>query len=140
MIYKDEKRGKKHEQRNYSFEDKLLIFWRQRYCKTIILFRFRAPSFHMPEDISVPLILVGPGSGIAPFRGFWHHRRMQIADNPKNSKKSGPIYLLFGCRYKGMDLYKDEKEQAVADGVLTKSLLALSREEGVSKVINAFYG
>lgn len=87
----------------------------------------------MPQDISVPLILVGPGSGIAPFRGFWHHRKCQIKKQ-SNHKKVGPIYLFFGCRYKGMDLYKDEKEKALAKGVLTKSLLALSREEGVNKV------
>ncbi|XP_039747140.1 nitric oxide synthase-like [Pararge aegeria] len=99
----------------------------------VYVFIRRAPNFHMPQDISVPLILVGPGSGIAPFRGFWHHRRRQIINNSTNSKKPGPIYLLFGCRYKEMDLYKDEKKQAVAEGVLTKSLLALSREKGVSK-------
>lgn len=87
----------------------------------------------MPQDISVPLILVGPGSGIAPFRGFWHHRKCLIKKQ-SNHKKVGPIYLFFGCRYKGMDLYKDEKEKALAKGVLTKSLLALSREEGVNKV------
>lgn len=92
----------------------------------------RAPSFHMPQDISAPLILVGPGSGIAPFRGFWQHRRCQI--DMTNNKKHGSICLLFGCRYRGMDLYRDEKEQAVADGILTKSLLALSREDNVSKV------
>nr|XP_026494938.1 nitric oxide synthase isoform X1 [Vanessa tameamea] len=97
----------------------------------VFAFIRRAPTFRMPQDVSVPLILVGPGSGIAPFRGFWHHRRYQIKDS--NSKKPGPIFLLFGCRYKGMDLYKDEKEQAIADGVLTKALVALSREEGVNK-------
>ncbi|OWR52517.1 nitric oxide synthase [Danaus plexippus plexippus] len=98
---------------------------------TVYAFIRRAPSFHMPQDISAPLILVGPGSGIAPFRGFWQHRRCQI--DMTNNKKHGSICLLFGCRYRGMDLYRDEKEQAVADGILTKSLLALSREDNVSK-------
>lgn len=86
----------------------------------------------MPKDISAPLILVGPGTGIAPFRGFWHHRRHQIknlvAHNP------GPVWLFFGCRYKGMELYKEEKEAVLADGVLHKARLALSREEGEHKV------
>lgn len=88
----------------------------------------------MPKDISAPLILIGPGSGIAPFRGFWHHRRHQIKNLIPNKQKLGPIWLFFGCRYSGMDLYKDEKEAAINDGVLTKSILALSREQCVDKV------
>lgn len=32
----------------------------------------------MPPDVSAPMILVGPGTGIAPFRGFWHHRYAQM--------------------------------------------------------------
>lgn len=88
----------------------------------------------MPKEISAPLILIGPGTGIAPFRGFWHHRRCQIKQLSLEVQKPGPIWLFFGCRNRGMDLYKEEKEQASADGVLTKVLLALSREENVEKV------
>ncbi|XP_053625509.1 nitric oxide synthase-like [Plodia interpunctella] len=101
----------------------------------VIVFIRKAPNFHMPKDLSQPLILVGPGSGIAPFRGFWHHRREEIKNIGKNGStaKSGPIYLFFGCRNKGMDLYKEEKEKTVEDGVLTKVYLALSREEKVEK-------
>lgn len=49
-------------------------------------------------------------------------------------QKPGPIYLFFGCRKRGMDLYKEEKEAALAEGVLTKAMVALSRETGVKKV------
>lgn len=86
----------------------------------------------MPKDISAPLILVGPGTGIAPFRGFWHHRRHLI--KRLMSHNPGPMWLFFGCRYKEMELYKDEKEDALSDGVLHKAMLAISREAGSRKV------
>ncbi|XP_068629957.1 nitric oxide synthase-like [Battus philenor] len=97
----------------------------------ITIFIRRAPNFHMPRDTSAPLILVGPGSGIAPFRGFWHHRDCLIKNSESNS--IGPVWLFFGCRFKSMDLYKEEKEEALAKGVLQKAMVALSREEGINK-------
>ncbi|XP_026742645.1 nitric oxide synthase-like [Trichoplusia ni] len=98
--------------------------------EVIAFIRFK-PTFHMPKDISAPLILVGPGTGIAPFRGFWHHRRHLI--KRLMSHNPGPMWLFFGCRYKEMELYKDEKEVALSDGVLHKAMLAVSREAGSRK-------
>lgn len=89
----------------------------------------------MPKHITAPLILIGPGSGIAPFRGFWNHRRHQMKNLLLENQKPGPMWLFFGCRNRGMDLYKEEKEAALADGVLTKTMVALSREPGVDKVL-----
>jgi nitric-oxide synthase, brain len=89
----------------------------------------------MPKDVTVPLILVGPGSGIAPFRGFWHHRQHIIKNLPPETVPDvGPVWLFFGCRNKGMDLYKEEKTHALTEKVLHKAMLALSREKGVPKV------
>ncbi|RVE54796.1 hypothetical protein evm_000563 [Chilo suppressalis] len=99
----------------------------------LLVFIRRAPNFHLPKDISAPLILIGPGSGIAPFRGFWHHRRHQIKNLDSGKDEPGSVCLFFGCRNRGMDLYKQEKEEALQDGVLSKVMLALSREQGVEK-------
>lgn len=38
----------------------------------------RAHTFHMPEDGTVPVIMVGPGTGIAPFRSFWQQRQYDV--------------------------------------------------------------
>ena len=46
----------------------------------------------------------------------------------------GKIWLFFGCRHKGLDLYRDEKNKMRNKGVLDKEFLALSREPGVKKV------
>ncbi|CAB3251854.1 unnamed protein product [Arctia plantaginis] len=98
----------------------------------VYLFIRSAPNFHLPQDLSVPLILIGPGTGIAPFRGFWHHRRAQL--NSRTRSNAGPVWLFFGCRTKNMDLYNEEKEQALKEGVLSKVFLALSRENNVPKM------
>ncbi|GBP31541.1 Nitric oxide synthase [Eumeta japonica] len=90
------------------------------------------PSFHLPKDIATPIIMVGPGTGVAPFRGFWHHRAYEYKKNISKSK-TGFMWLIFGCRTKGVDLYKEEKNEALGNGVLNKTSLALSREEGIKK-------
>lgn len=43
---------------------------------------FSAPNFNMSVNPEVPMILVGPGTGIAPFRGFWFHRKAEMRLNP----------------------------------------------------------
>lgn len=93
----------------------------------------------MPKDISAPLIMVGPGSGIAPFRGFWHHRRSQMKSLEPDAQKPGPMWLFFGCRHSDMELYKEEKEEALSDGVITNSFLALSRKTECKNVSYFLY-
>uniref|UniRef100_A0A1Y1MPI6 nitric-oxide synthase (NADPH) n=1 Tax=Photinus pyralis TaxID=7054 RepID=A0A1Y1MPI6_PHOPY len=85
-----------------------------------------APHFYLPEDISLPVILVGPGTGIAPFRAFWQQRWSE-------SKIAGKAWLFFGCRYKELDLYRDDKAEMVELGVLHRVFLALSREPYTKK-------
>lgn len=78
-----------------------------------------------------PVILVGPGTGIAPFRAFWQQRYYaQI----KQKQKLGKMWLFFGCRTTDMDLYKDEKAEMLKLGIFDKVFLALSREKDVPKV------
>lgn len=98
---------------------------------SIFMFVRNAPNFHIPKDETCPIILVGPGTGVAPFRGFWQHRLAQRSLN--GPEKFGKMSLFFGCRLKSLDLYQQEKEAMVNEGILTKIYLALSREPSIPK-------
>lgn len=54
----------------------------------------RISHFKLPMDASVPVIMVGPGSGVAPFRGFIRERFMKAI----RGEKVGLTWLFFGCR------------------------------------------
>lgn len=91
----------------------------------------RPSTFHLPSDASTPVILVGPGTGLAPMRAFLQERRHQCA---VQSQRVGETVLFFGCRGRDEDfIYRDELEGYAADGTLTALHLAFSRE-GASKV------
>lgn len=79
-------------------------------------------AFRMPEDNSTPLIMVGPGTGIAPFRAFLEERQATAA--------TGKNWLLFGNPYQATDfLYQSQLEQFVSDGVLHRLDTAFSRDQ-----------
>ncbi|KAJ9597797.1 hypothetical protein L9F63_011405 [Diploptera punctata] len=99
----------------------------------VYLFVRSAPSFYLPSDVSRPVIMVGPGTGIAPFRGFWQHRKAQLHSSTHSSKDFGKMWLFFGCRQHALDLYREEKATMLEQGVLDKVYLALSREPSITK-------
>uniref|UniRef100_A0A8C2ZXI8 Nitric oxide synthase n=1 Tax=Cyclopterus lumpus TaxID=8103 RepID=A0A8C2ZXI8_CYCLU len=85
-----------------------------------------AASFRLPKDNQAPCILVGPGTGIAPFRSFWQQR---LYDLEHNGLEPCPMILVFGCRQSEMDhIYKEETIQAKNKGVFKELYTAYSRE------------
>ncbi|MEW9919236.1 bifunctional cytochrome P450/NADPH--P450 reductase [Marimonas sp. MJW-29] len=87
--------------------------------------RGTSDGFRLPEDASVPVIMVGPGTGIAPFRGFLQERAALKADG----KDLGEAMLFFGCRHPDQDyIYRDELEGFAKDG-LCDLKVAFSRQE-----------
>ncbi|XP_072306795.1 methionine synthase reductase isoform X2 [Eucyclogobius newberryi] len=58
-------------------------------------------SFRPPSDPSVPLVMVGPGTGVAPFIGFLQQREKQRQENP--GMAFGETWLYFGCRHEDND-------------------------------------
>ncbi len=78
--------------------------------------------FHVPENGDTPLIMVGPGTGVAPFRGFLQERQAR-GDAGKN-------WLFFGEQHAASDFYyQDEIQQFQKDGLLTELSLAFSRDQ-----------
>jgi hypothetical protein len=59
------------------------------------------PSFHMPESVSMPIIMIGVGSGIAPFRAFWQHRlaQMKVSLNQLRARRLDVRVLILGEVY-----------------------------------------
>lgn len=86
-----------------------------------------APNFRMPNDYSVPIIMVGPGTGIAPFRAFWLQRYATSLFNPLIKNRFGPMSLYFGCRTPSMELYCEETREMLQENILTKIRIAYSR-------------
>jgi cytochrome P450 / NADPH-cytochrome P450 reductase len=72
-------------------------------------------GFRLPEENAVPIIMIGPGTGLAPFRGFLQER----AARKSKGASLGPAMLFFGCRHPDQDfLYADELKAFAADGVV----------------------
>ncbi len=79
-------------------------------------------NFRVPKDDSLPMIMVGPGTGIAPFRAFLQEREFR--------KAPGKNWLFFGDRNASTDfIYREEIEAMQASGLLTKLDLAFSRDQ-----------
>jgi sulfite reductase (NADPH) flavoprotein alpha-component len=87
------------------------------------VFIHASPSFKVPKDLAAPMIMVGPGTGIAPFRAFLEERRATGA--------TGRNWLFFGDQRSSTDyLYRDEMEAYLKDGFLTRLDTAFSRDQG----------
>lgn len=85
---------------------------------------FIQPNKHFgpPDDLTAPVVMIGPGTGVAPFRGFLHHRAVTGA--------TGENWLLFGEQHAATDfLYRDELEAFRDGGLLTRLDTAFSRDQ-----------
>lgn len=86
------------------------------------VFLQRSPHFRPPQEADTPMIMVGPGTGVAPFRGFLQERRAL--------GHSGRNWLFFGDQHRDENYYyRDDFETMVRDGLLTRLDLAFSRDQ-----------
>ncbi|MET7684013.1 molybdopterin-dependent oxidoreductase [Streptomyces sp. NPDC005423] len=81
-----------------------------------------APHFRPPADPSTPMVMVGPGTGVAPFVGFLQERRAL--------GHQAPNWLFFGEQHRASDFYYEEELAALrAEGTLTRLDTAFSRDQ-----------
>ncbi|MFJ7291463.1 molybdopterin-dependent oxidoreductase [Streptomyces collinus] len=82
----------------------------------------RSPHFRPPADASTPMVMIGPGTGVAPFVGFLQERRAL--------GHGAPNWLFFGEQHRATDFYYEDELTALRDeGVLTRLDTAFSRDQ-----------
>jgi sulfite reductase (NADPH) flavoprotein alpha-component len=90
---------------------------------TMPIFLHENHAFRLPEDTTAPVIMIGPGTGIAPFRAFLEERQA--------TGQKGDNWLFFGEQRSVSDyLYKEQFLGMHADGLLTNLHTAFSRDQG----------
>jgi sulfite reductase (NADPH) flavoprotein alpha-component len=78
-------------------------------------------NFRLPADPATPIIMIGAGTGVAPFRAFMQERALG---------SSGPSWLFFGDRHFRTDfLYQTEWQRLLRDGALSRMDVAFSRDQ-----------
>ena len=86
------------------------------------VFLQKSPHFRPPEESRTPMIMIGPGTGIAPFRGFLHERRAL--------GHTGRNWLFFGDQHAAQHFYyRDDLSAMTDDGFLSKLDVAFSRDQ-----------
>jgi sulfite reductase (NADPH) flavoprotein alpha-component len=104
------------------------------------VFISKNPDFRLPADPATPIIMVGPGTGLAPFRAFIQQRMLEqqqqqqgeeaAADASGSSSRLGAMHLFFGCRRRDQDFLYGQQLQAWHDAGAITLHTAFSRESG----------
>lgn len=114
-------RGQRHGQPRYGVASTWLVDLAVPGERVPVFIRHNK-NFKLPADPATPIVMIGPGTGIAPFRAFVQEREEQGA--------TGGNWLFFGNPHFRTDfLYQTEWQRWLADGVLSRIDLAFSRDQ-----------
>ena len=93
-------------------------------------FFIRSTAFKLPGDPATPIIMIGPGLGLAPFRSFIEERARYRDGEKATETQEARNYLYFGCRYTDRDYYfRDDLQDYLDRGVISQLRVAFSREK-----------
>jgi NADPH-ferrihemoprotein reductase len=99
--------------------------------KNIPVYLRNGGVFSPPADLTVPWILIGPGTGVSPFRGFLQDRQVRLEHH---DGAIGDCVLFFGCRDIAKDfLYEKDLTSFKSNGTLSELFIAESRKSPLSK-------
>jgi len=103
------------------------------------IFISKNPDFRLPQNPTTPLVMVGPGTGLAPFRSFILQRLLEQQQQQSSAAAGdaaaavGPMHLFFGCRRRDQDFLYGQQLEAWHDSGAINLHTAFSRE-GPQKV------
>jgi sulfite reductase (NADPH) flavoprotein alpha-component len=93
---------------------------------TLKVYAQRAHNFALPADPTTPIVMVGPGTGVAPFRAFLQERMI--------TRAPGDAWLFFGHQRRACDFFYEQEFDGLKDsGTLTRLSLAWSRDKDTPK-------
>ncbi|XP_055617108.1 NADPH-dependent diflavin oxidoreductase 1 [Toxorhynchites rutilus septentrionalis] len=91
---------------------------------TVLRMWTRKGTFQLPKDNITPIVMVGPGTGLAPFRAILQERECLV-----EPRKSGSLVLFFGCRFSNVDFHCEEDLRRMEESGLLTLFCAFSRNQ-----------
>lgn len=96
-------------------------------CRGVLVYLRKNTTFRFPESLDNPIIMIGPGAGVAPFLSYLQWRRGAVTQSP--GTVAAETWLFTGCRHRHLDfLYKGELKSLLSRGVLSKLVVSFSRD------------
>jgi NADPH-ferrihemoprotein reductase len=107
--FDDDERGEHHE----------------TYFPTVAAGVMQNSGFRLPDDLSIPIVMIAGGCGIAPFRSFIEER-LHLAQTVAQDNSLGEAYLFFGVRHEDDEVYRTILNNAQDTGAITKAIISHS--------------